>query len=193
MKLKEALDELRAAFLSLQSRMERGLANEFGYGDQTLREYRHKITERAESLLVQITENKMKAFAFRLVDEGLSEADWLESLGSLLALRPPNKWKDIDEETFERELENLAGRFKRAESVTFGKRMSRSTKVGIRIAVTKSDGSERQEVIHLEPEEEKEMKKLQDQIAALIGNNARLGLAAASRAIWAQLKPENDI
>ena len=35
LKLKEALEELRAAFLNLQTRMERGLANEFGYGDQS--------------------------------------------------------------------------------------------------------------------------------------------------------------
>ena len=65
-----------------------------------------KLAERAESLLVQITESKLKAFAFRLVDEGLSEADWLESVGSFLALRPPSKWKDEDEDTFDRELGN---------------------------------------------------------------------------------------
>ena len=130
----------------------------------------------------------MKAFAFRLVDEGLSEADWLESLGSFLALRPPSKWKDEDEDTFNRELEALAGRFKRAESLSFGKAVKVSGKMGMRIAVTQADGSERQEVIRVEPEEEKELKRMQDQISALIEKNDRLGVAAASRAIWARLK-----
>jgi hypothetical protein len=188
LKLKESLEELRAAFLNLQARMARGVANEFGYGGETLSGYRRKIAARAESLLVQITENKMKAFAFRLVDEGLSEADWLESLGSFLALRPPSKWKDGDEDTFNRELETLAGRFKRAESLSFGRAVNMSGKTGLRIAVTQADGSERQEVIHVEPEEEKELKRMQDQISALIEKNDRLGVAAASRAIWARLK-----
>ena len=134
----------------------------------------------------------MKAFAFRLVDDLLSEADWLESLGSFLALRPPSKWKDGDEDTFNGELETLAGRFKRVESLSFGKAANASGKVGMRIAVTQADGSERQEVIHVEPEEEKELKRLQDQITALIEKNSRLGVAAASRVIWARLKSAEE-
>ena len=188
LRLKEALDELRAAFLNLQTRLARGLAKEFGYGEQSVIDYRHKLAERAESLLVQITESKLKAFAFRLVDEGLSEVDWLESLGSFLALRPPSKWKDGDEDTFNHELEMLAGRFKRAESLSFGRAANTSDKIRMRIALTQADGSERQQVIHVEPDEEKELKQMQEQISALIEKNNRLGVAAASRAIWSRIK-----
>lgn len=188
LKLKEALDELRAAFLNLQDRIEKGLAKEFSYGEQSAKQYRPKLAQRAEQLLVQVTESKLKAFAFRIFDEGLPEVDWLESVGSFLALRPPSKWKDGDEDTFNRELETLAGRFNRVESLSFGKAANVSGKVGMRIAVTQADGSERQEVIHVEPEEEKELKRMQDQISALIEKNNRLGVAAASRAIWARLK-----
>ena len=121
----------------------------------------------------------MKAFAFRLVDEGLSEADWLESLGSFLALRPPSKWKDEDEDTFNRELEALAGRFKRAESLSFGKAVKVSGKMGMRIAVTQADGSERQEVIQPIANEEVDLKQFQNRIAVLIPGNTRLEMAAS--------------
>lgn len=188
-KLKESLDELRGAFLNLQRRIDSGIARELGYGDQFASQYRPKLAARAEQLLLQVTESKLKAFLFRIFDDGLPESEWLESVGSLLALRPPSRWKDEDEDTFHRELENIAGRFKRAESIAFASGASRKTKTSLRISVTKADGSERQEVIHFEAEEEYLLKQLQNQIAEVIAKNERLGVAAASRAIWAQLKP----
>jgi hypothetical protein len=192
LKLKKALDELKTAFLNLQERMERGLATEFGYGERPANQYRRKLAERAEQLLVQVTENKLKAFAFRLIDDGLPDADWLESIGSFLALRPPSKWKDEDEDTFGSELDKIVGRFKRAESVAFGNGAASKAKMGLRVAITQSDGSERQEVIHIGTEEEKILKQLQVQIATIMAKNNRLGVAAASRAIWAQLKPVEE-
>jgi len=192
LKLKRALDELKTAFLSLQERIERGLAKGFGYGERPANQYRRKLAERAEQLLVQVTETKLKAFAFRLIDAGLADADWLESVGSFLALRPPSKWKDEDEDTFDRELENLVGRFKRAESVSFGNRRTPNVKMGMRVGITQADGSERQEVIHIGTEEEKILKQLEDQIAEVMAKNIRLGVAAASRVIWTQLKPVEE-
>ncbi|HXG07510.1 MAG TPA: hypothetical protein VNI77_09330 [Nitrososphaera sp.] len=192
LKLKKALDELKTAFLNLQERIERGLAKAFGYGERPANQYRRKLAERAEQLLVQVTETKLKAFAFRLIDAGLVDANWLESVGSFLTLRPPSKWKDEDEDTFDRELENLVGRFKRAESVSFGSRRASNVKMGMRVAITQADGSERQEVIHICSEEEKILEQLEDQIAQVMAKNIRLGVAAASRAIWTQLKPVEE-
>jgi hypothetical protein len=189
---KGVLDELRAAFFNLQRRMSESLAREFGYKDQIVNQFRRKLASRAEQLLIRVTENKLKAFAFRLCDAGLAEGDWLESVGSLLALRPPKKWKDEDEDAFMRELESVAGRFKRAESASFGNRANKKASDGLRIAVTQADGTERQEVIHFDGDEEKLLNELQDQISAIIAKNQRLGVAAASRAIWAKLKPMEE-
>lgn len=187
-KLKEALDELRGAFINLQRQIGSGIAREFGYSDQLTGQYRSKLAARAEQLLVQVTESKLKAFAFRIVDEGLPESEWIESVASLLALRPPSRWNDGDEDTFYRELEGIAGRFKRAESIAFTRGTSGKAKTSLRIAVTRADGSERQEVIHFEAEEEYLLKQLQNQITEVIAKNERLGVAAATRVIWARLK-----
>jgi hypothetical protein len=192
-KLKEALDELRMLFSNLQQRMELSLSQEFGYADQLTSQYRKKLSARCEQLLFQATESKLKAFAFRLADNSLPGTDWLESVGSFLALRPPSRWKDEDEDTFDRELSNLGGRFKRVESATFSNAKNGSKiSTGLRIAVTRADGSERQEVIHFDTEEQAKVKLLQEQISAVIAKDKRLGVAAASQALWSQMKPSED-
>lgn len=190
--LKESLDELRAAFFTLQHRMTEALKHEFACSGQASSQYRRKIASRAERLLVQVTENKLKAFAFRLFDSTSSEAEWLESVGSVLALRPPNKWRDEDEDTFIRELEAMGGRFKRAESAAFGHGSNSAGSRGLRVAVTQADGTEREEVIHIDAAEEDSLQRLQEQITQVIGSNPRLGLAAASRVIWTKLKPTDN-
>ena len=193
-KLKDSLNELRMTLPRLQKRMTSCLSNEFGYEGQALSLYRKKLAERAEQLLLYVSESRLKAFAFRLFDEALPESEWLESVGSFLALRPPNKWKDEEEDTFERELAIMAGRFKRAESLGF--KQSNSNKKhnnAIRVSVTQLDGSERQEVIHFDKDEECSLKELQNEIMALICKNKRLGVAAASRAIWSHLKSVEEI
>ena len=187
-KLNQGIKELRAAYPALLHRMELAVAEEFGYQNQALNQYRRKLAGRAEQLLVRVTESKLKAFAFRLFDEILPESDWLNSVGSVLALRPSDKWKDEDEDTYRRELESAVGRFRRAESVAFTKHSNGKMAQGLRVAITQADGVEGQEVIHFDPEEENLLKQLQEQIALVIKKNARLGIAAASRAIWSQLK-----
>ncbi len=186
--LKDALDELRTAFPNLQQRMETAIAKEFGYDKHNAVQYRPKLAARTERLLVQVTENKLKAFTFRLFDEVLSISDWLNSVGSVLALRPPDRWKDEDEDTFHRELEAMAGHYKRTESAAF-------TSVGgqgIRVAVTQADGAERQEVVQIDEGEQSMMREIQEQISAIIQKNKRIGLAAASKAIWSQIKAPED-
>ncbi len=192
--LKVSLDELRIAFPSLQKRMISSLSNEFGYEEQALSLCRKNLAERAGQLLLYVTESKLKAFAFRLFDDALPEPEWLESIGSLLALRPPNKWKDEEEDTFVRELSIITGRFKRAESLGFSNKSgNKKSKNAIRVAITQLDGSERQEVFHFDKDEERSLKELQDEISALIVRNKKLGVAAASRAIWSQLKTGEEI
>jgi hypothetical protein len=173
--------------------MELSLSEEFGYADQVTSQYRKKLSVRCEQLLFQATESKLKAFAFRIADNSLPGTDWLESVGSFLALRPPSRWKDEDEDTFDRELSNLGGRFKRVESAAFSNAKNGSKiSTGLRIAVTRADGSERQEVIHFDAEEQTKVKVLQEQISALIAKDKRLGVAAASQALWSQMKPSED-
>lgn len=185
--LKLALDELRGAFPELQDRLRKGLREHFDLAG-SFQEYRLALTERTQRVGLTATEMKFKTFCLRLMDAALSESDWLESIGSHLALKPPSKWHDAEEDIFNTELAHLAGLFKRVESMVFAGKHGAQNQSAVRLAVTLATGVEHQQVIHFSLEEEQRMNTLQRKFAAILSEDERLGLAAASRAIWARFE-----
>jgi hypothetical protein len=185
--LKSTLDELRGAYPELQDRMRKELREHFGVTG-SVGEYRAILTARAQRVGVSATEPKFKAFCLRLMDDILSESDWLESVGSHLALKPPSKWHDVEEDLFGSELAHVAALFNRVESLVFSGKDSSRTEKAIRLAVTLATGVEHQKVIHFTAEEEHRMTALQQRFTEILSEDERLGLAAASRAIWARFE-----
>lgn len=185
--LKLALDELRGAFPELQDRLRKGLRDHFDVAGSFL-EHRAALTDRAQRVAVTATEMKFKAFCLRLMDVALSESDWLESIGSHLSLKPPSKWHDAEEDLFNAELAHLAGLFKRVESMVFAGKHGARNQTAVRLAVTLATGVEHQQVIHFSADEEQRMNTLQRKFAEILSEDERLGLAAASRAIWARFE-----
>lgn len=185
--LKSALDELRGGLPELQDRLRARLREHFSFSG-SIQEYRIYLSERAQRVGVTATEPKFKAFCLRLMDDALSESDWLESIGSHLALKPPSKWHDAEEDLFNSELANIAALFKRVESLIFSGKGARHNEKAIRLAVTLANGVEHQQVIHFSEEEEQRMNTLQRRFSELLSEHERLGLAAASRAIWARFE-----
>lgn len=184
--LKAALDELRAAYPDLQERLRKELRAAFSLPG-SFQEFRTALAGRTEQVVIGLTEPKLKAFCLRLLDS-LSESEWLESIGSCLTLKPPAKWQDADEATFGSELADLAARFHRVESVLFAHGKHPKNSVGVRLAITQSNGVEQQRVIHYSADEEHRLRDLQSEFETVLKRDRRLGLAAASRAIWASLQ-----
>jgi len=122
------------------------------------------------------------------MDDGLPESDWLESTGSHLGLKPPSRWHDLEEDLFNSELAHVAARFHRVESIVFSGHRGGANASAVRLAVTLANGIEHEQVIHFTAEEGQLMDDLQERFAALLASNERLGLAAASRAIWARFE-----
>ncbi len=186
--LKLALDELRMSYPELQDRLRKKLRQAFGLAG-SFPACRAKLAERSEDTVQTVTEPKFRAFCLRLMDEALPEAEWLESIGSHLALKPPSRWSDGDEDIFNSELAEMAARFHRLESMAFGVFKKGGDGSAVRLAVTLPEGYEHEQVIHYSAEEEKQMVELQTKFADLLAQHERLGLAAVSRAIWARLSP----
>lgn len=184
--LKAALDELRAAYPELQERLRNQLREAFALPG-TFQQFRSTLATQAEHILLTITEPKLRAFCLRLMDDNLLESDWLESIGSYLALKPPSKWHDAEEQVFISQLSDLAGRFHRMEAITFaGGKRAKGT-IGVRLAITQLNGVEHEGVVHFTLDEEDQLLVLQRRFEALLENDKRLGLAAASRALWKSL------
>jgi len=185
--LKTAIDELRAAFPELQERLRKSLREAFDLPG-SFQEFRSALARRSEQVVFGINEPKLRAFCLRLMDDNLPESEWLESLGSYLALKPPAKWHDAEEDLFVQELALLTTRFHRVESIVFVDGKQSRNGVGIRLAITQANGTEHEQVIHVAADEENRLRELQTEFEALLTKGKRLGLAAASRAIWSKLE-----
>ena len=190
--LKSALDELRAAYLEMQDRLRLQLRNAFQMPG-SFQQFRSGVAIRAERILAGIIEPKLRAFCLRLFDDNLPEIDWLESVGSFLALKPPSKWRDTEEELFISELAACTKRFLRVESIVFTTGKSRGNAIGIRLSVTQANGDEHEQVVHYNSDEEQELQNLQRQFEQMLVKEGRLGLAAASRAILASYKGKDKV
>lgn len=188
--LKAALDDLRAAFPEMQERMRARLRDAFDLPG-TFQQFRTALAGRSEEVLVGVAETKLRAFCLRLIDDNLSEADWLESIGSYLALKPPSKWHDAEEDLFNNDLAAWAIRFHHVESIVFAAGKSPRNSVGVRLAITQANGIEHEQVLHYTADEEHRMKDLQQQFEGLLKKEGRLGLAAASRAILTSFEKRN--
>ena len=96
--LKSNLDQLRFAFPALQDRIREQLKQSFSLSG-TSEDMRASLEGRAQRIMVSVTEPKLRSFCGRLCDSALSESDWIESVGSHLALKPPSRWHDAPRRT----------------------------------------------------------------------------------------------
>jgi hypothetical protein len=185
--LKSALDELRAAYPEMQERLRGRLREAFDLPG-TFQQFRTALAARLEKVLLGIAEPKLRAFCLRLFDENLPELDWLESIGSYLALKPPSKWHDAEEDLFNNELAACAMRLRHVESIVFANGGSSGNSIGVRLAITQSNGLEHEEILYYAADEERRMGELQSEFEGILIEHGRLALAAASRAIWTSLE-----
>jgi hypothetical protein len=101
-----------------------------------------------------------------------------------VALQPPSRWRDSDEDTFNRDISAQALHFRNLESIAFKKTGAGAWSEAFRVALTREDGSEAQEVVYVEPAERDAVNQIADQLRVVLGNNHRLGMAAISKVVW---------
>lgn len=180
--LRVSLQELQFAYQSLIDRLREGVLTTFDRPGNFDR-FREEMGTTVKRLLVAVTEPRLKSFCLRLGDNGLSERPWLESLGSFLCSKPPARWMDADLIKFQEELHELAGRFRRVESTIFeGFRNEQSS--ATRVALTSQDGTEVTHIIYMDNKEEDDVRELENLFLQTLRKNKRIGLAAASQAMW---------
>ena len=84
----------------------------------------------------------------------------------------------------------MVGKFLRVESVLFASAGKKSAGSLFRVALTAKDGQERDQVVHLSQNEEREGKDLEKCISKLLAPNARVSAYALSRLMWKLLGEE---
>jgi hypothetical protein len=179
--LQKCLEELKLALPSLRFRICEKITKAFGLNG-AISEFqltRDHLAQRTEPMLVSVTDIELKAFCLRLFDNQMPESEWVESIGSLVTTVPPSRWSGRDELIFQEKLSAITQKFLRVESVSFAPaEKTRVAANAMRIAVTKKDGCELQEVIYHSKSEEEVVRQIRDSVRSLFGQNRRLALAA---------------
>jgi hypothetical protein len=112
----------------------------------------------------------------------MPEAKWVESIGSLVTTVPPSRWSDREELIFQEKLSGITQKFLRVESINFANPEKTGVATNaVRIAVTKKDGSELQEVVYISKSEEEEVRQVTDSVRSFFAKNRRLALATLSK------------
>jgi len=181
--LRSALDELTAAYPTLRHHIKEVVSGAFDMVGP-FQHIRSSLAERAEIIAMRVDEVRLKAFCLTLMDDNLPENEWLESLGSFVCSKVPAKWADADVVQFDQELSALRGRLGRVESMVFHEVPHNVPASAYHVSVTRADGAEVDHVLHILPEEEIEVARMQREIAALLEPKGRIGLLAASRVFW---------
>ena len=185
-KLKTYLAELRNAYTELLERLKFAIFKEFKVSG-SFSQARNLLSNRADALRINVTESQLKALCVRLSDNNLTENKWVISVASFIASKPPSYWNDSDEVAFQHKLSDLAERFKHVDSIYFGKKDNPDGCEGIRLSITRTDGSERFDVVYPRPETEPELARIQKQVQDLLTEHKELGLAAVAEAVWDRL------
>jgi hypothetical protein len=187
--LKKHLDELRGGLDLLLERLRNTVREEFET-EGSFDLVRQRLGRRAERVILVAYEPRLKALCLRLTDSNLPEGQWLESLGSLLALQPPGRWRDHEEDVFRRELQVLATTFKSLESIGFQSVPADDFAEAFRLSLTKNDGSELQKVVFVEKDSLSAVNALAKEIEKLVSHRRAIGMAALSKVAWSAIKKD---
>lgn len=190
--LKNAIDELRACYPNLLRHLESVVQAEFNVTGN-LDSLRKQLYGRAEPILGFITEINLKSFSLRLADSNLSDEHWIEALAGMICAFPPKKWRDREVQKFEQDTHNLVRQFMRVESILFENKKLKNIEKSVRVAVTRANGEERGQVIHLTIEEMNKLTKLENEIDSILQNHGQVGIAAATEVLWRMMNVEEAL
>lgn len=185
--LRESLAELQRKYDDLLGELERMLIAAFSLKGAGA-EAREEIERRAFPLLELTIEPKLKSLIIRLVNQDLDLSNWIESIATFLANKPPDSWNDSDLARYEISLAELRRSFLHFETLAFemGKYDFDASKEIIRLGVTTANQPERQRVLTIgEPEKAliEEAKQAVDKAfqSVHINGNRELRLAVLAK------------
>jgi hypothetical protein len=147
---------------------------------------RARLAARAARVSLVAREVRLRAFALRLRDPGLTEDTWAEALGSFVVGKPPTRWIDADLDHWQVEIEKLFGTFVHVEAAAF-RHGPEPLASAVRLAVTRADGREVERVIDTRPDIEAHLVDLVAELERVLPRDKGLRLAALSRLLWDEL------
>jgi hypothetical protein len=184
-RLREAMDELRAAYPALLARIRARLVQAL---DLDPAEGRAALATAAQVALA-VREPRLRVFARRLADGGLGEEAWIEAVASVVLAKPPARWVPGDEARCGDELDVLGATFRRVRAIHFE---AEAPLAAVRVSLTHGDGVESARVVQLGPELTEDDEQLLGQIRALLPEGERRRLMVIAQLLQDALAQEEE-
>ncbi len=143
--------ELRGAYPELLARIIARVAE--ASGSDVVSFHRVGLAARAARVSLAAREPRLRTFALRLRDPGLSDETWAEALASFVVAKPPARWGPGDEARFGEEIGALSELFHKVEATAFRSDAAPPMIEAIRLNLTRGDGEERVRVIEPRPDD----------------------------------------
>lgn len=141
---------------------------------------RRELGGRAERMLPVAVDAQLKAFLIRAAEQDMRREEWLVSLGTLLAGKPPDAWYDRDIDQMRLNLGLICRRFASLESMLLDRDAAQvaSDPMLLRVAVTQLGEAELERVVPLRPAQEAQIEAVRGQVLRAL---AQPGTASVPR------------
>lgn len=181
--LQAAIYELRGAYINLRMQIAAQLGGAFGLpsAPATLKD---TLAERAATVRGSARDPNLVAFCFRLADLTLPPEEWLESVASFAAGKPPSRWQDQDADLFPTRLHPYAQQFRQAAQIAMQRGGHAAAVRGVCVSVTNQDGQQRERPVFFE-QDAQNLEELKDALLAPMADaSEELQIAALSQLLW---------
>jgi hypothetical protein len=187
--LRAAIGELRAAYPALLDRIIACVAE--ALGDSRNEFDRAKLASRAARVSLAAREPRLRTFALRLRDPGLSDEAWAEALASFIVAKPPARWLSADEARFIDDVGTLAELFYKVEATAFSGDVSQPAVEAIRLNLTRGDGADLVRIIDNDAQAGDLPKQL-DAFREWLPQSKSLRLQMLVRLLWSELDSDRQ-
>jgi hypothetical protein len=150
--LRRSLSELQNAYPHLLARMEQTLSQVLGLPSAGPA-LRSEFQERAARLLPLAVESRVRGFVMRATDVSLDHEEWIVSLGTYLASKPPAEWTDRDQEQFDVQLAITGRKFRSLEAMALASVTPMDGTTLLRVAVAQQGAIEQERVVAVRSDE----------------------------------------
>ena len=123
-----------------------------------------ELRQRARQIQDVAVDPALKSFVVRAADDALDAQDYLASLLTQLANKPPVDWSDADEDLFQVQLTRVARAFRSAESLVVSIDRAAGDQALVRLAVAHRGGAEHERVLPLRSSDKPRIMALRDRI-----------------------------
>lgn len=183
--LQDAIGEMRGAYPALLERIVASVSESIGEDKKTFD--RAKLAARAARVTLAAREPRLRTFALRLRDPGLSDDTWAEALASYVVSKPPARWLPGDETRFCEEISALAELFKKVEVAAFGAGGDAPNPMAVRLNLTRGDGVDLVRVIEPRLKEDAATAELFGVFNNLLPKDQQARIDVLARMLWAEL------